>query len=162
MKIENRIRILIKKDFDYHNHGQFQVHPRLKMDEYEKDVILRKNTQAKLSYQCKTCQKIFKEEVNLKIHTLKTHKSIRPYECEMCHKLFVNQSQLRKHKMTCSRQANTYNTCPRCAFKEKRKEGRAVRQDGAMHNNNNNTCTSCKPRDKTNSATCIFLEAYGT
>ncbi|XP_023318401.1 zinc finger protein 184-like [Trichogramma pretiosum] len=84
--IRKRLIILIRKEFDYDNDRHFQVNSRLKIHEYKKVEVLKKNI-------C-TTQKTYKLEASLEKHIHKTYKSTRPYECKIFPKSFVQKSHL--------------------------------------------------------------------
>ncbi|XP_014228203.1 zinc finger protein 583-like [Trichogramma pretiosum] len=66
-------------------------------EQYKDLEIFKKISKTKLSNECKTCRKTYKQKVSLKRHVNAKHNSIRPHQCEVCQKSFGQKSHLKTH-----------------------------------------------------------------
>ena len=63
-------------------------------------------------FQCKTCEKCFKQKNNLKRHE-RIHTGKTPFQCTICNKCFADLSKLKDHESNHSEEKRHFrcNTC---------------------------------------------------
>ncbi|XP_076129509.1 uncharacterized protein LOC143110484 [Alosa pseudoharengus] len=81
---------------------------------YLKHLSKTHGERAEVTYRCGTCQHVFANRSNLKIHEQHVHSEERCYLCDVCGKGFKRKKDVRRHQKQVHEGGSQRHMCPTC------------------------------------------------